>query len=478
MAGLLALASAPLLYLFFRFEPSAASSDFTSLRATVGFALGGAALASLVGGTSGALVAMLEFAGRRTILALSVVLIAAPPAFWWIGAAHLPGVPWRNVSGVGGGAVIAGLALSPIPLLLVYAALRELPANIYEAARLALAPAPRLVFVLLPLLRPALVSGFLLTLILLLGESEIPFLFGFRTVMTDVVTRFSQTFSIVAVVPLVLPLLLVVLILGLLAAGPLVRTLLASSRGSHGLVRRPAPVAAGLGAAAPAALTLLSLAGYGWATGLPTPWPRVPVTLPTVVASIVEPVGCAWLSLALALLGAYPARRSPALRHFLWAGLLIFCVPAAVFGIGWIGLGQATGGVAVPPLVAHASRVFGLPALAFAIAYSRLPRSLEDAAQLVPGAAGRRAFLFILPILLPSVAAATALIAALTYADRDVASLLLSPGASRLMLDLYLVSANAPSSTVGGLALVVFAAGALTVGLAAAGPAILWRRRG
>jgi len=478
MAALLLLASLPLLYLLFRLETSAAPLDFASLGHTLGFALGGAALSSLVGGTAGALAAMREFPGRRSMVALSVVLIAAPPAFWWIGAAHLPGVPWRSLSGPAGAAVVAGLALSPIPLLLVYAALRELPTSVYEAARVGLAPAPRLLFVLLPLLRPALGSGFLLAVILLLGESELPFLFGFRTVMTDVVTTFSETFSVAAVVPLVLPLLLVVLVLGALAMGPLLRALLASPRGAQGLVRRPAPAPMALGAAAPAALTVLSLAGYAWAAGLPARWPRVPVTLPTVAASVLEPVGCAWVSLSLALLAAYPARRSPAMRHLLWAGLLLFCVPAAVFGIGWIGVGQALGGVAVPPLVAHTCRVLGLPVLGFAVAYSRLPRSLEDAARLVPVPPGLRAFVFVLPALLPSVAASTALVAALTYADRDVASLLLSPGASRLMLDLYLVSANAPSATVGGMAFVVLACGALTVSLAVAGPALLWRRRG
>jgi len=225
-------------------------------------------------------------------------------------------------------------------------------------------------------------------------------------------------------------------------------------------------------------MTVLSLAGYAWAAGLRPGWPRAPVSLWTVAASVLEPVGCAWLSLLLALLAAYPARRSPAMRHLLWAGLLLFCVPAAVFAIGWIAVGQALGGVAVLPFVAHTSRILGLPTVGFAVAYSRLPRSLEDAARLVPLSPGLRAFALVLPLLWPSLAASTALAAALTYADRDVASLLLSPGASRLMLDLYLVSANAPSSTVAGMAFVVLAGGALTVGLAAAGPALLWRRRG
>ena len=82
-----------------------------------------------------------------------------------------------------------------------------------------------------------------------------------------------------------------------------------------------------------------------------------------------------------------------------------------------------------------------------------------------------------LPLLVPSLAATAALTAALIFADRDVASLLLSPGASRLMLNLYLLSANAPSAVVGGSALIVFAAGTVVIALAGAGPFVLWLRR-
>ena len=124
----------------------------------------------------------------------SAALIAAPPAFWWIGLTRLP-VGFGSLHGSVGGSAVAGLALAPVTYLLVLAAAREIPSNAYEAARVSLNPARRFAFVLFPLLRPAVLAGFLLTTVLLLGESEIPFLFGFRTSMTDVVTTFSQTFD-------------------------------------------------------------------------------------------------------------------------------------------------------------------------------------------------------------------------------------------------------------------------------------------
>ena len=114
-------------------------------------------------------------------------------------------------------------------------------------------------------------------------------------------------------------------------------------------------------------------------------------------------------------------------------------------------------------------------ALAFLVAYRRLPPSFEQAAQLVPLPPLRRAWILIMPILAPSVIAGAAATAALIFADRDVTSLLLAPGQSRLMLNLYLLSANAPASIVGMTALVVFAAGAAVIALAAFVPFVLLR---
>jgi iron(III) transport system permease protein len=478
MGLLLGLTSVPILFLLAHLSGAGFKIEWSSFGRTLGFALGGAAVATTIGGAIGMLSSMREFPGRRGLLVLSVVPIAAPPAFWWIGATRLTSA-WGNANGPGPAAVVAGLALSPVTLLLVFAAVRQMPSNLYEAARVALPPATRVRGVLLPLLRSPLAAGFVLTVILLLGESELPFLFGFRTVMTDVVTTFSQTFDVARTVPLVIPLLVAILALGLLAGRPLVRTALTSSRGAHGVVRTPASAILSLCAAAPAAGLLVSVGGYGWAVlaALPTGWPRVSIDAPTMVVSILEPVGCAWSALMLTLIAAYPARRSSALPASLWIGLVLFCVPAAIYAIGWLGVGQVLGGLAIPPIVAHTSRAVALATLGFAVGYARLPTSLEDAAALVRVSAVRRAFVFVLPLIVSSLMAASALVAALTYADRDVASLLLAPGASRLTLNLYLASANAPSSTVGALALAVLAGAAVTVTAAAAGPALLWGRR-
>jgi ABC-type Fe3+ transport system permease subunit len=296
--------------------------------------------------------------------------------------------------------------------------------------------------------------------------------------MTDVVTTFAQTFDVRTTFRFVVPLLLVILVLGGLAGQLLVQSIFAASRGGHGVVPTRGTAWLTLLAALPAASLAMAITGYAWALlSAPTEWSRLAADSSAMAPSILEPVACAWTALTLTLVAAYPARRSKAMHAFLWIGLLLFCVPAAIYAIGWLALGQSAGGVAIPPAVAHVSRAVALCTFGFAVGYSRLPPSLDDAAALVPLSPLRKPFLFVLPLIVPSLAASAALAAALIYADRDVASLLLPPGASRLTLNLYLASANAPSTAVAMLALIVLVGAAVTVALAAAGPAVVLGRR-
>jgi iron(III) transport system permease protein len=452
--------------------------DVSALGPALGFALGGAAVSAAVGGALGALAGTFEGPGRRAAVGLSAALIAAPPAFWWIGLTRLPGGVGQ-LSGPVPASVITGLTLAPITLLLVLAATREVSSNAYEAARLSLGPVRRFCWILVPFVGPGLIAGFLLTTVLLLGESEIPFLFGFRTSMTDVVTTFSQTFTARRTAPTIVPLVVVVLIIAAATARPLFRLILPAAASGRGIVRRPG---AWLTAASLYVLPLvfvLSIGGYARAalSDGTAAWQRASISASTVAVSIAEPVFCALAALALAVAVAYPLRRSGASRAVAVTGLLLFSVPTAVVAIGWIAIGQTLGGISVGTSVAHVSRMVGLAVLGFLTAYTRLPRTQEDAARLVSLTALRRASTLILPALRPSLVATAALIAALIFSDRDVASLLLAPGDSRLMLNLYLLSANAPSAAVGGAALMVLVAGAVAVAVAAAGPALLWLPR-
>lgn len=475
LAWTLAGASAvPLVAIGLRVGPAPGGFDAGAFGNSLAFAGLGALVATLLGSAAALVAGLLEFPFRRPLTAAVVVPLAAPPAFWWIGGSRLP--LHSPEQGLLPAALVAGWALSPVPFLLTLAATREIPRAAWDAARVSLAPLARLVAVLVPMVRSGVTAGFLLVAVLLLGESELPFLFGFRTTTTAIVTEFARTFEVSAVAARAAPLLVTILALGLALKRPLLTALLSAPKGGVGPSRRKL-AASSLALLALAAPSLLALAGYVGPVGAAEVRARVESLRGSVIlSSVAEPVGGAWLALLLGGGAAYVLRRSRGLAAFLTAGLLLFCVPAAIWSIGWIELGQSLGGASAPPALAHVARLWGLAAIGLAAARSRLPASLEQAADLVPVSPLARSLRLVLPPLAPSLAAASVLIAALVFSDRDVASLLLPAGSERLMLDLYLLSANAPAAAVGTLAVAVLVAGLAVAVLAALGPWLLLRR--
>jgi ABC-type Fe3+ transport system permease subunit len=237
------------------------------------------------------------------------------------------------------------------------------------------------------------------------------------TLTTEVVTSFSQTFDASQVAPIALPLLVCAIALGIAARRPLLGSVLARRAGDG--LRRTKRHAALLPALLLAWPAVWALVGYGTgaARGLASGRPS-PLSRSAVLASIAEPVLCALLVIPISVAAASAARRSRALPPLLGLGLLVFCIPASVLAIGWIGLG-APSGLQVPPALVHVSRLWPLGAMAFAAATARLPRSLEDAAALAPISPFSRMVRIVLPVLAPSLAAGSVLTAMLVFADRD-----------------------------------------------------------
>lgn len=453
------------------------SLDVAVWASTFAFVISGAAVSLVVGGALGAIFALAAVRGRSLLLALAVLPIAAPPAFWWLGVTRLIPMTFTEAPAVIAG-VIAGLSYAPITMLLVFTGLRQLSASHYEAARVALPPLVRRTRILIPSVQAPLVGAGLLTIVLLLGESELPFLFGFRTVMTEVVTGFAQTFDARAVFPLAAPMAAAITACSLIAAAVLDGTAFSAGRFKPGSSLRPAAPWMSLLAMGPAVGILLSLAGFALAARAPGIISQTLAAPATVAMSVAEPVFCAWTAVMIAIVAGYAARRSEAARPLAWFSLLLLSFPSAFYAIGWIRLGQQFGVVLPSPAIVHLTRGVPFAALAFLVAARQVPTTLEDAARLIWGSAWRRARQVTLPLLAAPLMAVSALVGAIAYSDRDAATLLLAPGDARLTLNLYLASANASSATIGAAALVATVGALLAVALAALGPMIVRVRRG
>ena len=100
MVVLLGTAALPVVFLLSRLAVGEVAVDGASLAATAAFALGGAAVATATGAAAGITAGVLALPAGRWLIGAACVLIAAPPAFWWLGATHVPGIPWNLLSGL------------------------------------------------------------------------------------------------------------------------------------------------------------------------------------------------------------------------------------------------------------------------------------------------------------------------------------------------------------------------------------------
>jgi iron(III) transport system permease protein len=173
----------------------------------------GSALIALVLGTAVALALTLtDIRGRRPISFLFVLsmLIApqvvafafltltgpASPLLNTLGLAPPPGSP-NPLLGPGGIILVLGLHHAPLVMILVMAGLKTIPHGVVEAAHLDGASPPRIAQkIVLPLLRPHLVSAALLAFVAAVGNFGIPALLGmpanYLTLPTLIYRRLSS----------------------------------------------------------------------------------------------------------------------------------------------------------------------------------------------------------------------------------------------------------------------------------------------
>lgn len=319
-------------------------------------------------------------AGVLRLFALSPLLI--PPfvgAIAWSGLfgpnvgvnAWFDGPLW-NIYGGDGVIFLLTLHSYPLAYLIVATALRGLPADLEHAARISGAsPLTTLRDVTLPLIRPALLSAFTLTVVANLGDFGIPAIIGtperYYTLAT-MVYRYLQSGTVEAPLQVVSTLGVVLLALGV-AAVVADRWVASRHRVQVDAVSAPEALRLGVWRAPVAALTwgaaLAVTVGPLWAlfTRALLPAPGIPFRLDTITMSnIVSAVtstsvrtglsnsltlslSAAAITLVLGLvIGVLTTRvRSFDNTALTVSALLPLAVPGLIIAVGWLIVGRYTG---------------------------------------------------------------------------------------------------------------------------------------
>ncbi|HLS92521.1 MAG TPA: iron ABC transporter permease [Microbacterium sp.] len=473
-------------------------------------AVSSALLAVALGTAFALLLDRTDVPGRRGLRLLALSPLLMPPfvgAIAWLGIAgptspvnlawrEAFGAPLWSIYGADGVILLLTIHSYPIVMLVVSAALKRIPSDLEQAARVSGAGPVRAVLgVTLPLLRPALLSSFVLVAVGNLADFGIPSIIGLPeryVTLATLVYRYLQSGTVdepLAIVATIGIVVLVVALVGLLIDALVGRRgweLDASAAAPQPIPLHGArwPVGAAMWLVV-LILTILPLVALLMqailrAPGVPVTWEnltldhlRTALTSETALTGAANSVMLAALAAvvcgALGLgIGVVVTRaRSRATQGLAAVATLPQAVPGIVIAVAWLILAPRLGLFNTPWLIlaAYVTSFTALVVQAVTAPLSATPSSAEEAAR-IAGAGRLRALVDIsCRMALPAAAAGAVLVAVTAVRELTLSVLLLSPGSQTLGVAIFSFQQAGAFSTAAAWSLVVAVFGLAFVGL-------------
>ncbi|WP_083451463.1 ABC transporter permease [Leucobacter celer] len=469
-------------------------------------------LAVLVGTALALLLERTDLPGRRTLRLLALSPMLMPPfvgAIAWLSllgpssavntfwAARFGGPLW-NLYGGDGVVFLLTLHSYPIAMMIVTAALRRVPADLEQAARISGSSATRALWeVTTPLLRPAMLSSFTLIAVSNLADFGIPSIIGLPeryVTLSTLVYRYLQSGTVedpLAVVSAIGFVLLVIALLGV--AADLLRARsrveLDAQAGAPALLplgraRIPAGV---ITAAVVLAATVLPLVTLAIQSVLPAP--GVPLSAETITLASFEraltasgtvtgignsvmlatlaAVICGALGLAIGTFVTRTRARSNA--ALLGISLLPQAIPGLVIAVAWLVIAPRIGLYNTPWLIlcAYLTSFLALVVQSVHAPLAATPTTAEEAAR-VSGASRLRALWDIsCRMAVPAAISGAILVALTAVRELTLSVLLLSPGSQTLGVVIFNLQQAGAYNASSALSLIVAVVGLAGLGLTA-----------
>ena len=468
--------------------------------------------AVLVGTVLAVLLERTTLRGRRVLRLLALTPLLVPPfvgAIAWIGIAGPAGTlnsAWTAWFGgplwsiYGGDGVIFLLTVHsyPIAYIVVSAALRRVPTDLEQAARIGGASALRAITTItIPLVRPAMLSAFTLIAVGNLADFGIPSIIGLPeryVTLSTLVYRYIQSGTVERPLEVVATIGMVLLVLAALAV--VVDAVLSRSRWElDSSTTPPAPVSLGVARTPLTAITwtfvlavtvlpLIALTTQALlpAPGVPLTWDNLTFdnivrattargTLTGVTTSltlsVLAGVICATLGLAIGVVVTRTrASSNGALRT---VAMLPQAIPGLVLAVGWLIIAPSIGLFNTPWLIlcAYVMSFTAIVVQAVSAPLLATPLTVEEAAR-VAGASRIRSLVDIsMRMSLPAALAGGVLVALTAVRELTISVLLLAPGAQTLGVNIFSLQQAGAYNAASALSLLVTIVGLAGIGLAA-----------
>ena len=361
---------------------------------------------------------------------------------------------------------------TPLSMLIIGSALSNINAQLEESGFMITNFRSVILKITLPLIKPAIISSFVLVFIFSISEFSVPAFFGVKVFTTEIFTQFSAFYNhSLAILQSALLILICVLLLFSerkhIAEAPFLSIdSKGTSNKSYNLKSHNH-------------LSLLFL--YGWffisivfpfiilfvqsfKHGTSKFIQAFELLIPTFGKSIGLAFSGALIIVFIGFTAAYHSGRqtgSKKRNSFDWLLLIIFAIPSTILGISLINfynqpiLDYIYSSMAII-IIGYVGKFSFISAKLIANAIRQIPNSLDEAAQIEGITNFTRLQKILIPLIMPSLFAAFIISFIFCFGELGITIMLYPPGTEIMPIKVFTIMANAPQSLTSSMTLIVF----------------------
>ena len=367
---------------------------------------------------------------------------------------------------------------TPLSMLIVGSAFSSINAQLEESGFMITTFRSVVSKILLPLIKPALLTSFVLVFIFSISEFSVPAFFGVKVFTTEIFTQFSAFYNHSLAV-LQSFILILVCILLLFAERKYITEAPFFSVGSKGTENKKYTIAK-------SSLALSFLFGYlfisvvlpffiliiqSFKNGTDKFLQAFELLIPTFGNSFILALSGALIITFISFVAAYYSveQEGRISKSFDWLLLIIFAVPSVILGVSFIKfynmpvLDFIYSSSAVL-IIAYVGKFTFISTKIIGNAVKQIPDSLSEAAQIIGIPFFSRLKKILIPLIMPALVIAFVINFIFILGELGTTIMLYPPGTEIMPIKVYTIMANAPQALTSSMTLIVFLVSLLLIG--------------
>ena len=383
---------------------------------------------------------------------------------------------------------ILSLVFTPLSMLIISSGLSNINSKLEDAGLMVTDYSQVILKIILPLIKPSLISSFILVFVLAISEFSVPAFLSVNVLTTEIFTQFSAFYNHGLALANSMILIVICILLLLMERFYLsdAKFLSVGTR-SHKVKTIEAGRAKYLFFALASAYIFISsvvpvaiLFMQTFKQGFSTFYKALDLLAPTIFDSLLYAGLGALALLIFGLVFAYMEEREkiPYINFIL---LLTFGIPSIVLGISLIkffntpDLNFIYSGFWII-IIAYLGKFIFISQKLIANSIGQIPASLEESAKLIGANFFTRMYKIVLPLISSSLFTAFIISFIFCLGELGATILVYPPGTSLMPIKIYTIMANAPQSLVSAMSLIVLLITLVALGILFVGNKILFRK--